>query len=53
MTVRRTSDQSLVGMGRLIGDGGTAYQILDIAVLPEDQGNGFKINHERHNEPSI
>lgn len=41
MTVRRTSDQTLVGMGRLIGDEGTAYQILDIAVLPEDQGNGL------------
>lgn len=41
VTVRRTSDQTLVGMGRLIGDRGTAYQILDIAVLPEDQGNGL------------
>ena len=25
-------------MGRVIGDGGTAYQIVDIAVLPAHQG---------------
>ncbi|RYE85858.1 MAG: N-acetyltransferase [Hyphomicrobiales bacterium] len=30
-----------VGMGRVIGDGGTAYQLVDIAVLPEHQGNGL------------
>jgi GNAT superfamily N-acetyltransferase len=30
-----------VGMGRIIGDGGTAFQIVDIAVLPEHQGKGL------------
>ena len=30
-----------VGMGRLIGDGGTAFQVVDIAVLPEHQGKGL------------
>jgi len=36
----RDSDQ-LIGMGRIIGDGGCFYQIVDIAVLPAYQGNGF------------
>ncbi|MGC6767302.1 GNAT family N-acetyltransferase [Enterococcus sp. LJL128] len=31
----------LVGMGRLIGDGGTAFQIVDIAVRPDYQGQGL------------
>jgi ribosomal protein S18 acetylase RimI-like enzyme len=30
-----------VGMGRLIGDGGCFFQIVDIAVAPEHQGNGL------------
>lgn len=30
-----------IGMGRVTGDGGTAYQVVDIAVLPEHQGNGL------------
>ena len=30
-----------IGMGRVIGDGGTAYQIVDMAVLPEFQGRGI------------
>ena len=30
-----------VGMGRIVGDGGTAYQIVDIAVLPDHQGRGL------------
>lgn len=30
-----------VGMGRLIGDGGLAIQVTDIAVLPEYQGLGL------------
>lgn len=37
----RNSDQKLVGMGRIIGDGGTAYQIVDIAVHPTEQGKGL------------
>lgn len=30
-----------VGMGRIIGDGGCFFQIVDIAVLPEHQGKGL------------
>lgn len=30
-----------IGMGRVIGDGGCFYQIVDIAVLPEHQGKGI------------
>lgn len=30
-----------VGMGRVIGDGGAFYQVVDIAVLPEHQGRGL------------
>ena len=29
-----------VGMGRVIGDGGTVFQIVDVCVLPEHQGRG-------------
>ncbi len=31
----------VVGMGRVIGDGGTAFQIVDIALEPEHQGKGL------------
>jgi GNAT superfamily N-acetyltransferase len=31
----------VVGMGRVIGDGGCFYQVCDIAVLPEHQGQGL------------
>lgn len=30
-----------VGMGRVIGDGGSFYQVVDIAVLPAHQGRGL------------
>lgn len=30
-----------VGMGRVIGDGGTAYQVTDIAVLEAHRGQGL------------
>ncbi|NEB76485.1 GNAT family N-acetyltransferase [Streptomyces sp. SID14478] len=30
-----------VGMGRIIGDGGTALQIVDICVHPDHQGQGL------------
>jgi predicted GNAT family N-acyltransferase len=30
-----------IGMGRVIGDGGTAYQITDIAVLEAHRGKGL------------
>jgi ribosomal protein S18 acetylase RimI-like enzyme len=28
-------------MGRVIGDGGTAFQIVDMCVMPEHQGEGL------------
>lgn len=31
----------IVGMGRLIGDGGCHFQVVDIAVLPRHQGRGI------------
>ncbi|MCC7679572.1 acetyltransferase (GNAT) family protein [Janthinobacterium sp. HH103] len=31
----------VVGMGRVIGDGGCFYQVVDIAVLPAHQGKGL------------
>ncbi|MCE5090137.1 N-acetyltransferase [Staphylococcus devriesei] len=34
-------DNVLIGMGRVIGDGGTAFQIVDIAVDPAYQGQGY------------
>ena len=34
-------DDQPVGMGRVIGDGGTAFQIVDMCVLPEHQGQGL------------
>ena len=33
--------EEVVGMGRVIGDGGCFYHIVDIAVLPEHQGQGL------------
>lgn len=34
-------DGRAVGMGRVIGDGGLFFQIVDIAVLPACQGRGL------------
>lgn len=34
-------DGRAIGMGRVIGDGGTAFQIVDIAVEPGYQGQGL------------
>lgn len=34
-------DGKTVGMGRIIGDGGTAFQIVDIALEPAHQGKGL------------
>lgn len=31
----------LIGMGRIIGDGGCFYHIVDMAVAPSYQGNGL------------
>ena len=32
---------AVVGMGRVIGDGGCFFQVVDIAVLPAHQGKGL------------
>lgn len=34
-------DGQVVGMGRLIGDGGCFFQVTDIAVQPDHQGRGL------------
>lgn len=34
-------DGVAIGMGRLIGDGGCFFQVVDIAVHPEHQGRGL------------
>jgi GNAT superfamily N-acetyltransferase len=39
VVVRKAS--KVVGMGRVIGDGGLFFQVVDIAVLPEHQGQGL------------
>ena len=39
VTIRH--EGQVVGMGRVIGDGGTAFQIVDIAVEPDHQGKGL------------
>lgn len=35
------NESNLIGFGRIIGDGGTVFQITDVAVLPEFQGKGY------------
>lgn len=32
---------AVVGMGRVVGDGGLNFEIVDIAVVPEHQGRGL------------
>ncbi len=39
VTIRRHGE--LVGMGRIIGDGGMFFQVVDIAVEPHHQGRGL------------
>lgn len=39
--VQILQDGAPVGMGRVVGDGGTAFQVVDIAVLPQHQGQGL------------
>jgi len=38
-------DNTLIGMGRIIGDGGLNYEVVDIAVHPgfQRQGLGYRI----------
>ena len=38
-TIRR--DGELIAMGRLVGDGGCFFQVVDIAVRPDCQGRGL------------
>lgn len=51
-------EERAIGMGRIIGDGGTAFQIVDIALEPEHHGKGLGkaimsalIDHLRANAP--
>ncbi|KAF3163624.1 hypothetical protein TWF225_010385 [Orbilia oligospora] len=39
--VRHKADSKVVGMGRLVGDGGLFVQVVDIAVEPAYQGRGI------------
>ena len=41
LTIRVAIDDKTVGMGRLIGDGGMYYTIVDVVVRPEYQGQGI------------
>lgn len=35
------SEKELVGIGRVIGDGGVYFTIVDLAILPSHQGQGI------------
>jgi ribosomal protein S18 acetylase RimI-like enzyme len=37
----RMTDGTMVGMGRVIGDGGCFFQLVDIAVSPDHQRRGI------------
>ncbi len=39
--VMRESGGEIVGMGRLLGDGGWYFHVIDMAVLPEHQRRGL------------
>ena len=39
--VTATHNDTVIGMGRIIGDGGTAFQIVDIALERAHQGQGL------------
>ena len=52
-------EDHVVGMDRVIGDGGTAFQIVDIAAEPDHQGKGLGkrimaalVAHIRTNAPT-
>ena len=34
-------DDAVIGMGRVVGDGGLFFQLVDIAVQPDHQGKGL------------
>ena len=35
------SGERVVGIGRIIGDGGLFFQVVDVAIVPEHQGEGL------------
>ncbi|THB76762.1 MAG: N-acetyltransferase [Desulfobulbaceae bacterium] len=39
--VQLRADDKLIAMGRVVGDGGCFFEIVDIAVLPEYQSQGL------------
>lgn len=39
--VRVEDEGQVIGIGRIIGDGALFFEIVDVAVLPEYQGNGL------------
>jgi ribosomal protein S18 acetylase RimI-like enzyme len=39
--VHITTGEKVVGMGRVVGDGALNFEIVDVAVDPAHQGNGF------------
>lgn len=41
VTVTARASGMPVGMGRIIGDGGCHFQVVDVCVLPEHQGRGL------------
>lgn len=41
LRVRHDASGETVGMGRVIGDGGWYFHVIDMAVLPEHQGQGL------------
>lgn len=41
ITLIDSKSQKIIGMGRLIGDGGCHCQISDICVIPDYQGKGL------------
>ncbi|SEN89990.1 Acetyltransferase (GNAT) domain-containing protein [Amphibacillus marinus] len=40
-TVCIYDQDQLIGLGRIIGDGGTVFQIVDVVVKPDYQGKGL------------
>jgi GNAT superfamily N-acetyltransferase len=41
VTIVHESTGEVVGMGRVVGDGGTVYHVCDMAVHPDHQGQGL------------
>lgn len=41
VTIRQNETGNLIGMGRIIGDGGTSFQLVDIVIHPDVQKKGL------------